>query len=247
MGKAYDVKAVLNVDNVTGSDDPNDELKPIQFTVDVIDWVEAGEVILPEYKPTIVEDAAQLAAAFEKGGEILLANDITVPATIEVPAGVAVNLDLNGKTLTNKVENAATDVIVVAAGATLTINGEGTVEAVTGNDGYAVIADGTVIINGGTFKSGVDANGEANAVVYARGEGKVYVNGGTFPNDNTSKFVINKKDADRATAVIEVKGGKFQSFDPANNAAEGAGTNFVATGYKSVYDNATGYYTVVRE
>ena len=30
--------------------------------------------------------------------------------------------------------------------------GEGTVEAVSGNDGYTVISDGTVIINGGTFK-----------------------------------------------------------------------------------------------
>jgi hypothetical protein len=139
-------------------------------------------------------------------------------------------LDLNGHTLKNKKENTATDVIVVAEGATLTINGEGTIEAVTGNDGYAVISEGTVVINGGTFKAGVDANREANAVVYARKNGKVYVNGGNFPNEYNSTFVLNKKDADRATTTIEVRGGKFYNFNPANNAAEGEGTNFCAEG-----------------
>ncbi|MBQ7311852.1 MAG: hypothetical protein IJW88_10060, partial [Alistipes sp.] len=126
-----------------------------------------------------------------------------------------------------------------------TINGDGTLEAVTGNDGYAVIAEGTVIINGGTIKSGVDAAGEPNAVVFARGEGKVFVNGGTFPNDNASKFVLNKKDADRATTTIEVRGGKFQTFNPQNNAAEGPGTNFVPEGYAVITDE-NGYYEVVR-
>ena len=82
--------------------------------------------------------------------------------------------------------------------------------------------------------AGLDATNAPNAVIYARNNGRVYVNGGYFPNDNASKFVLNKKDADRATTVIEVRGGKFGTFNPANNAAEEAGTNFVAEGYESV-------------
>ena len=170
--------------------------------------------------------------AFEYGGEVTLQGDMTVGHTLYVKKDATLNL--NGYTLKNHKDNVYTDLIIVEKGATLTINGNGTLEAVTGNDGYAVIAEGTVIINGGTIKSGVDAAGEPNAVVYARGEGKVFVNGGTFPNDNASKFVLNKKDADRATTTIEVRGGKFFNFNPENNLAEGANTNFMAPGYHTV-------------
>ena len=190
-----------------------------------------------------VATEAELTAAITKGGLITLADDITISETMNIPADKNVTINLNGKILTNKVDNTNTDVLTVAAGGTLIIDGEGTVEAVTGNDGYAVISDGTLIINGGTFKSGVDANGEANAVIYARGNGKIYVNGGTFPNDSDSKFVLNKKDQDRATTVIEVTGGKFQNFNPGDNAAEGTGTNFLADGYTVKKDGD--YYEVV--
>jgi len=186
---------------------------------------------------TVVED--ELEQASMNGGTFTLPTDgMTLVRPLVV--GKDMTLELNGQTITNQLNNPQTDVIIVKEGATLTINGEGTVEAVTGNDGYAVIAEGTVIINGGTFKSGVDADNAPNAVVYARGNGKVYVNGGTFPNDNSSKYVLNKKDADRKTTVIEVTGGTFENFNPANNAAEGAGTNFLADGYASTTkDNVT--------
>jgi len=190
-----------------------------------------------------VATEAELTAAITKGGLITLADDITISETMNIPADKNVTINLNGKILTNKVDNTNTDVLTVAAGGTLIIDGEGTVEAVTGNDGYAVISDGTLIINGGTFKSGVDDNGEANAVIYARGNGKIYVNGGTFPNDSDSKYVLNKKDQDRATTVIEVTGGKFQNFNPGDNAAEGTGTNFLADGYTVKKDGD--YYEVV--
>ena len=41
---------------------------------------------------------------------------------------------------------------------------------------------------------------------------------------------------------ITVYGGTFVGFNPANNEAEGEGTNFVADGYKAVESN--GEYTV---
>ena len=198
--------------------------------------------ITPEYEDEYANDVFY---AFTYGGEVNLTQDHVVNHTLVVKAGADVVLNLNGYSIKNYLnENPlGTDVIVVDEGASLTINGEGTIEAVSGNDGYAIISKGTVTINGGTYKAGKDENGEANAVVYARGNGKVYVNGGYFPNENNSSFVLNKKDSDRATTVIEVKGGKFVGFDPMNNAAENAGTNFCAKDYVSV--NKGAYYEVV--
>ena len=184
---------------------------------------------------TVVEN--ELEQATLKGGTFALTQDMTLNRPLTVEKNMV--LKLEGKTIKNVKENAQTDVIIVKAGATLTIEGDGIIEAVSGNDGYAVIADGTVIIKGGTFKSGKDANGEPNAVVYARGNGKVYVTGGYFPNENNSTYVLNKKDADRATAIIEVTGGEFVGFDPANNAAEGKKTNFVVVGYESALKAGT--------
>jgi hypothetical protein len=192
---------------------------------------------------TRVATAEELVVAAAKGGDIVLTNSIEVSETVVVNGDCT--LELNGNTITNKVGNTATDVLVVSKDATLTIIGEGTIEAVSGNDGYAVIADGTVIINGGTYKSGVDAAGAPNAVIYVRGNGQAYVNGGNFPNDNTSKYVLNKKDADRATTVIEVAGGTFENFNPGNNEAEGPATNFLKAGYKVTQNGTT--YTVVAE
>lgn len=185
--------------------------------------------------------AAKLAAAVAAGGDVTLDSDVVLSETLVIEKNVTLNL--NGKKIVNQVENASTDVIVVKAGATLTIEGEGNVEAVSGNDGYAVIADGTVNIQGGSYKSGFDANNEANACVYARGEGKVYVSGGDFTSEGV--YTLNKKDADRETTVIEVTGGTFYGWNPANNAAEGANTNFVAKGYKVVAEGQV--YTVVAE
>ena len=170
--------------------------------------------------------------AFVNGGEVTLTEDYVIGRPLFVEADAVLNL--NGHSIKNAEGNADTDVIIVRKGAKLTINGEGTIEAVSGNDGYAIISEGELVINGGTYKAGVDAGDAPNAVIYARGEGKVFVNGGEFPNENNSTFVLNKKDADRATTTIEVRGGHFCNFDPANNAAENAGTCFVADGYVSL-------------
>jgi hypothetical protein len=172
--------------------------------------------------------------AFVNGGEVTLDQDYTIGSTLFVEPGAEVVLNLNGKKIKNTKDNQLTDVIVVKEGGKLTINGNGTIEAVDGNDGYAVICEGELVINGGTYKSGVDANGEPNAVIYARGNGKVFINGGYFPNDNASKFVVNKKDADRATTEISIAGGTFGAFNPGDNAAEGPATNFLKAGFMAV-------------
>jgi hypothetical protein len=45
------------------------------------------------------------------------------------------------------------------------------------------------------------------------------------------------------------KGGRFFEFDPSNNAAEGAGTNFVAEGYEAnlVPVDGFNYYVIAQK
>lgn len=212
----------------------------------LVDYVDFNIVVDPIYNtPDEVypdTDIEYLYDAAANGGEVTLKGDVELTAPIIVKKNMIVNL--NGKTIINKEDNQQTDVFIVESDAFLTINGEGIIEAVTGNDGYAIVSEGTIVINGGTFKAGKDANNEPNAVVYARGNGKVFVNGGKFPNENNSTFVLNKKDADRQTTIIEVRGGEFSNFNPQNNAAEGANTNFVAEGYKAIEKESNLFHVV---
>jgi hypothetical protein len=66
-----------------------------------------------------------------------------------------------------------------------------------------------------------------------------------FPEPYNLNFVLNCIDAnyEAETASIIVKGGTFKDFNPSDNAAEGADTNFCAVGYESVEDPA-GTWTV---
>lgn len=119
------------------------------------------------------------------------------------------------------------------------------------NDCYAVDVQGgaTVVIEGGTFAGNIHA-----VYVY---EGKAIIKGGFFsvqqPYPKTGleyEFVINCYDGNRenGTASVEIRGGTYVNFNPADNTAEGAHTNFVADGYTVVSEtqaNGDVWYTVV--
>lgn len=177
-------------------------------------------------------------------GNLTLTSDFTLTQPLTVPAGEEATLNLNGHTITNKVENTSTDVIIIEEGAKLTINGKGNVTAVSGNDGYPIVCYGELTINDGVFTSGADANGDANACIYAKANGQITITGGEFESADGS-YVLNLHDGSRESASITVKGGKFHNFDPANNASEGPGTRFVAEGYISV-ETSEGVWEVFR-
>lgn len=123
----------------------------------------------------------------------------------------------------------------------------------------------TVTINSGTFYTTYDSSNpdkNAPAVYVGKGSsgsttgGKVTIYGGTFGSpDILNNFLLNVEDVLRKQQgktprdFIEVFGGKFYNFNPANNKAEGEGTNFVADGYtvvESTEGNAT-VFTVVKK
>lgn len=98
-----------------------------------------------------VNDATTLKAAVATSGEVTLGDNIT--ASITIPAGTTVTLNLNGKTLTNE---AGKDTIYVEMGGTLTIKGTGTVDNVS-HGCAAIFNNGTVILNGGTYTRSAEA------------------------------------------------------------------------------------------
>ena len=162
-------------------------------------------------------------AAYEKaleGETIVLLHDVTIESHLNIAKSV--NLDLNGKTITAAAEGKDVDAIWVRENANVIITGNGTINATYD----AIFATGTskVTIENGTFIGAAEA-------VYAQSNATVEILGGSFKSTEYPEFTLNLKDAARDTASIIVKGGEYFKFNPANNKAEGEGTNFVAEGY----------------
>ena len=188
-------------------------------------------------------------------GEMTLMENITRSASLVSPLAPAWNAvwNLNGKTL-EVTGTPKSGVYLNRYYSNLEVNGEGTIHAegaygLWNNSGNG----GKIIINGGNIEAQTHA-------VYAE-NGVIEINGGTFKLTNADtadrdengnlRFLINCYDANfkAGKANIIVKGGKFYEFDPANNAAEGPGTNFVAEGYHSTMteENGIRVYTVTKD
>ena len=217
-GKAYNFKTTLTSQNIT---EDGKELMPIEFDVVAVeDWVNANT-------PNEQVEDAELRAAAQFGGEIVLEKDVVLSAPIVVKNDLVV--DLNGHNL-----SCTADVFEVAAGS-LTIKGEGEVFAASenGTPYCAVWAYGDAVVNiyGGDYKVGYPA-GDYNDLIYAKENAVINIYGGKFYNSGKENaFVLNLKDG--SAADINVYGGAFEKFNPANNNSEGANTNFVADGLRA--------------
>lgn len=194
--------------------------------------------------PVVALAAEKTASTYEElksaistandGDTIKLLADIDLSQTITV--NKTITLNMNGKKLYNTSDlwdNPTTDnnwsLISVRGSGNLTITGNGTFAAKE-NDCYAVDVQesgATVTIENGTFIGNIHA-------VYVS-TGIANVKGGTYSVQQKypdpakgDEFVLNCYDANRAngTAHINVTGGTFKNFNPANNAAEGEGNNF---------------------
>ena len=190
-----------------------------------------------------------LTVAAMEGGTFTLEEDLVLKEPIIVPAGKTLDLDLGGHTIASDDtwDGNVTWSVVSVLGGNLTIK-NGTVQS-GGNGVYGldIRNGGHVVIESGTYLGYVDA-------VYVH-KGTVEIKGGTFDLVKTDEYptwgtnyLINCLDANykNGTAKVSITGGTFVNFDPANNRAEGAGTNFVAAGYSSekVSDNPATYEVV---
>ena len=162
-----------------------------------------------------VTTAEQLKAEVAKGGDITLGADIE--ASIEIPAGVTVTLDLNGKTLTNE---AGKDTIT--NNGTLTVKGSGNVDNVSHAKAAVYNNPGaTVTLNGGDYtrskENGITKeNNGGNSFYTLLNHGTMIINSGVkvTQNGNFSSMVENgwiegNKNTTGAKAQLTINGGSF--------------------------------------
>ena len=210
-------------------------------------------------------DAASLKTALTYGGDVYVEKDFTVDETktsagdrAEIKQPTTIELDAT-ITVPGSLENSDN-------WAALYIGAETTINATTGGINCLDKTDTSALYMGGTYAAHIAATGKTVTVnggnYYAGGtvfnvqSGTLVVNGGFFkvyPDIETKdyRYVLNCVDAyyKNGTANIIVKGGTFVNFDPSNNLAEGADTNFVADGYSVVSEtkaNGEVWYTVVK-
>lgn len=140
---------------------------------------------------------------------------------------------------------AAIEVGVQAYSGTVNIYDNVTLEGNSGAAGsYALrLVNGTANIYGGHFKTAGGLNGDSECIylqsikpwrgTYRQCNLNIY--GGVFETTGDAKYLINCKDEPYkdGKCAIKIMGGIFVGFNPADNTAEGAHTNFVAPGYKS--------------
>ena len=168
-----------------------------------------------------------LVTIIEDGSTLVLNKNITLQTYLKVEK--TLTIDLNGHNIDRVNSN---QTIAVYEGGDLTIEGEGTINgkgAVSGS--IAIFAyGGNVTINGGTYTNVCESSDDHDDLIYASNGGHIVINDGTFICQ-TPAWTLNLYDGDRDISSITVYGGRFYGVDPANNAAEGKGTNFVADGY----------------
>ena len=213
-----------------------------------------------------VMNAEGLKEALSDGGSHVLSNDVVIVPEIadktssslapQVTVSKDTVLDLSDKKIgVNGDEDfgEASPVLMAVTDGTLTINGNGSIDCEAGEQQvYGInVNGGKVVINGGTYYGAITA-------VQVQ-KGSLEINGGFFDMAPTckaqvpqyAKYIVNCIDANykNGTATISIKGGTFVNFDP-SAAPEGAGTSYVAGGYKVISATQTNgdvWYTVVAE
>ena len=204
-----------------------------------------------------VVNVTELKEALTNGGVVNVATDIrtnnsedTAAARIVISQPTTLNLEKKIITPDNMGNNNANFcALIVDADTTINAGENGGIDTgVNGGYGINVRNGATLTINGGYYYGG----GTAVQVQ----KGTLIINGGTFacePYSNPTygyNFLINCLDSayKNGTAKVIINGGTFVNFDPSNCTAEGAGTNFVADGYKVVSEahGADTWYTVVK-
>ena len=177
---------------------------------------------------------SQAIAALEgKGGTIKLLQDINAPS-MNYKITENITIDLNGHNITG---SGAEGVFYVYTSGHLTITGDGVITAVENNKAAIAVQvfseKAKVTLEGGTYKQQIANTADPHFDLIYVYYGTAEIKGGTYEGA-TPDWTLNCKDGNYPDeANIEVTGGTFVGFDPANNTAEGEGTSFVPAGYVS--------------
>ncbi len=180
----------------------------------------------PDYD--VPADAAAIYAAAKNGGAITLESDLALTAPLVVENDLTINL--NGHKMSYTAEDGNASLFLVKNGKTLNVDGKGEMTSDYNVFGVSATGAGTINLNG-------DIKYTARMSVVNVTKGVVNVKNGEFSvTGDDKRYVINCVDRhyQSGDAVINVTGGSFTDFDPANNVAEGPNTSYVTEGYESV-------------
>ena len=242
----------VNYDPSKGDDNLGGNFVPTGYSV-ITETKANGDVW---YTVVSKSNSEGLKVVLANGGKLTVSEEIKTNNSDDTAADRVIiskptTLNLNAKIVSpDNMGNNNTNFCALIVDADTTINaGEsgGIDTGVNGGYGINVRNGATLTINGGSYYGG----GTAVQVQ----KGTLIINGGTFACEPFSgsygyNFLINCIDSayKNGTAKVEIKGGTFVNFNPANCQAEGAGTNFVADGYKvesATQTNGDIWYTVV--
>lgn len=199
----------------------------------------------------------------ESTGSISPADDFPKNYTeiLYVGTNATLNLDGDGTIVgpSNCVESdgaaTASQAIEVQQGGTLNIRGNLTINGGSGSKANRAIyiTCGTVNIYGGHFLNGLDNNGGTSDLILLDPAWQKTVScniyGGVFEAEGDASYLINLKDGSDNKCFVNVYGGTFKGFDPAN-VNEQITKSFVPEGYKSTKVSDTpgiGTYVVTKE
>lgn len=218
---------VLSVKLAPESIDPDNELYPIEFTVnEVEDWRDNGSVALTE--PVEVATADALKAAIAAGENVKLTANIALTEPLQITKNANAIVDLNGKTITAALKQEGRHHYAIDNYGTLTLAGEGAINArgienfgtmtingnititnVDTNGGSTIWNEGNLVINGGTFTTNAQAGaGSYGGALYTEVGGRAVVNGGTFiANSQLTYAICNYGETIINDAVVKGKHG----------------------------------------
>ena len=191
----------------------------------------------------VVTSFDELKSALEKGGDVVLANEITVTegaTTLEVESGDTLRIIGAG-------------IININGTAELTIVNNGSIiQTMQSEVGYLFRASGNskLTLNGdGEYVAGLTVGqaGDNSVITVNGGSFNALVGWSASEDIPETNWIFNLIDDSNAT--ISVTAGTFVNYDPSNSQTENPAANFVAAGYKvesAVQDNGEIWYTVVK-
>ncbi|MBO5216689.1 MAG: hypothetical protein J6B41_02940 [Alistipes sp.] len=178
-------------------------------------------IILPGFDNDYIYPTS-IALALTEGGLFKLQDNTILDKNYTLSK--ATTIDLNGYDLTYTGSDAI--MIRVADGGSLTITGEGNVDA---GESYIASANagGIITVEGGNFTTTGPTLFQANG-------GKVYISGGYFEVNDAqygTTYTLNHIDSKKNEGLIEVTGGQFVDYNPAASKSENPVMSFVPDGY----------------
>ena len=239
-GASKVITVSAHMDEAAGNEYMNKTLEGVKFTV---------------YATQDTVESDSFNNTYDANATYPVANVTELKEALTTGGVVAVTKDIQ----TNNIEDTAAARIVISQPTTLNLEKKIITPDNMGNNNTnfcALIIDADTTINAGE-NGGIDTGVNGGYGINVRNGATLTINGGTFacePYSNPTygyNFLINCLDGayKNGTAKAIIQGGTFINFDPSNCTAEGAGTNFVADGYKVVSQTQTNgdvWYTMVK-